>query len=939
MTPGSRLGSYEVIAAIGAGGMGEVYRARDTKLGREVALKTLPEAFASDAERLARFEREARTLASLNHPNIAQIHGLEEGPGDGGAPVRALVMELVEGETLAQRLERRPLPLDEATPLARQIAETLAAAHAHGIIHRDLKPANIKVRPDGTVKVLDFGLAKPGASGASGAVLSAGSKGVDDFDRAPTITSPANLTIGGTILGTAAYMSPEQAKGKPVDARADFWAFGCVLFEMLAGTRAFDREDVPDTLAAVLTGEPGWARLRHSTPPAIERLLRRCLERDLRRRVADASIVLFVLEEASALAPGSTAAPVLDAARVKTHVEGAVAAARRELFTTRLLPLAAAALLAAVVAGVSLWTRGPSPPPGQVTRFSLAVPDGLNMTISGRLALAISRDGTVVAHSAIDRLVVRLLAAQDPRTFLARDIGNQITSPVFSPDGRFLAFHSAADGILKRINLAGGSATPICPMGSPFGLTWDETGIVTGQGEGGVVRCAAAGGSPEQLVAGLAGEQIHGPQLLPGGNNLLMTVAKTGELPSRWDLAEIVVQPLPSGSRKTIVTGGSDARYLPTGHLLYAVGGTIFAVPFDTKRLELLGEAVPVIEGVARSALGITGAAQFVVSDTGTLQYIPGPAGSTSDDRALAFADRDGKVTEVPVPAGPYVHVRASRDGRRLAVGVETGREASVWIHRLDGAIAMRRLTLEGRNRFPVWSPDGEQVAFQSDRGGDLAIYVQRADGTGAAERLTTPDPEEAHVPESWSPDGRHLSFAVQKASMYSLWVVTVADKKATPFGSVRSGEPLSSVFSPDGRLLAYSVGASGGIASQDRGVFIQPFPATGAIYQAPRQRLDFHPVWAAGGELLYVPAAVDRRLTVVSVTTRDGVTFGTPASVPVRVTANRLSSQPRAFDLMPDGRFVGLINPAELSGVQPGGELRVVLNWTEELKQKVPVQ
>jgi dipeptidyl aminopeptidase/acylaminoacyl peptidase len=423
---------------------------------------------------------------------------------------------------------------------------------------------------------------------------------------------------------------------------------------------------------------------------------------------------------------------------------------------------------------------------------------------------------------------------------------------------------------------------------------------------------------------------------------LLFTIANTADGAARWDKAQVVVQTMTSGARKTVINGGSGARYLQTGHLLYALGGIVFAVPFDPVRQAVLGEPVPVVEGVSRSSTTGTGTIHLDTSDTGTLLYIPGPTGTGITERVLALADRAGVLTRLAIPRGPYVHVRASRDGGRLAIGSDDGKEAIVWMQELAGTSAMRRLTFGGQNRFPIWSPDGQRVAFQSDREGDLAIFSQRADGTGPVERLTKPEQGDVHVPESWSRDGRLMSFSVAKGSTFSLWTLTVADKKAAPYGGVQSAEPIGSVFSPDGRWIAYaSTPRAGGVFSSERGVYVQPVPATGARYQIPRQQLDFHPVWGPKGtELFYVPTAASGLLAVVSVTTQPGATFGSPVTLPARVTTGRTSGVTRAYDILSDGRFIGVVpaSEQESSGAAVAPQFRVVLNWFEELKRLVPV-
>ncbi|MEO6236910.1 MAG: hypothetical protein ABIQ52_07895 [Vicinamibacterales bacterium] len=442
----------------------------------------------------------------------------------------------------------------------------------------------------------------------------------------------------------------------------------------------------------------------------------------------------------------------------------------------------------------------------------------------------------------------------------------------------------------------------------------------------------------------MAGE----PQILLDGAALLFTVAKVADGATRSDKAQIVVLTMKSGVRKTVVSGATEPRYLPSGHLVYALGGIVFAVPFDPARQEVIGGAVPVIEGVGRLA-NLSGAAQFATSTTGTLLYVPGPADTATTERALALADRAGTVTRLPIAPGPYVHVRASRDGARLAIGSDDGKEATVSIQELSGRNAMWRLTFGGQNRFPIWSPDGQRVAFQSDREGDPGIFSQRADGNGPVERLTKAEKGEVRVPESWSPDGGHMSFSVLKDSRFSLWTLAIDDQKATPFGGVESREPIGSVFSPDGRWITYSshpiagIGNTGGGGlSPNRGVYLQPFPATGARYQIPKQQLDFHPVWGPkGAELFYVPTAASGVMAAVSVTTQPSVVFGARASLPARVTASRLSGETRAYDMLSDGRFIGLVAPSEpdSSTALLSGQMRVVLDWLEELKARVPTK
>ena len=931
LTAGTRLGPYAITGSLGAGGMGEVYRARDTRLDRDVALKIVQESVALDADRLMRFEREAKTLAALNHPNIAQIYSVEEIPRErpGTGVQRVLVMELVDGEDLSARIALGPIPPEEALQIARQIADALGAAHDAGIIHRDLKPANIKVRADGSVKVLDFGLAKYGTSAAA----QSSSPGAS-----AALTSPA-VTIQGVILGTAAYMSPEQAKGKPVDERADIWAFGCVLYESLTGTRAFAGDDVSDTLAAVLRDEPDWTRLPASLPLPITTLLKRCLERDPRKRTADFSVVRFVLDEAGTLALPSPVGS-LPAGAVQQQVAEEVRRARRRLTRRVLIPAVAIATLAVGALTVALFTRATTPASidAPVTRFTLPLPEGQVLTL-GRPMMAVAPNGRQVAYITQRQLLLHDFASFDPPVVLVSE--ESIASPAFSPDGAWLAFHSAPENVVKRVSVNGGAALHVCPAPTAVSLSWDRTGILVGAGAEGVYRCRVEGGAPEQLVKARPGETILGPHLLPGEDAVLFTSASLTLLGrERWDRAQIVLQSLADGNRRIIVGAGSDARLTESGHLVYQYGGVLYAAAIDAASASVRGQPAPVVSGVYR---GATGASQYALSRTGVLAYLPGPTSSARAERQqLAVADRSGVATPLPLPEQPFVHVRASRDGQRLAIGTDGGNQAIVWLYTLGGDGPMQRLTIEGNNRFPVWSPDGEWIAFQSERGARSGIYRHRADGSGAAEPLTTAVEGTSHVPESWSPDGRHLAYSIAERSSsgvsYALQILALADRRTTAFGNVTSREPIGAVFSPDGRWIAYTV-ATQGLNAPDRGVFVQPFPPTGSVFQAPRQLVDFHPMWSADGrELIFLASATARAMAAVRVSGTQSLTFGTPSRFPAAVVGDRLSAEPRTFDLLPDGRMIGPLTP-RLGGGFEGltWELRIVLNWLDELNSKVP--
>jgi eukaryotic-like serine/threonine-protein kinase len=919
-SPGSRLGSYEIVSLIGAGGMGEVFRARDTKLNRDVALKILPDTFADDAERVARFKREAQVLAALNHPHIAAIYGLEDAPATGSTQksVVFLELELVDGEDLAQRIERGPIPVDDAVPIARQIADALEAAHEQGIVHRDLKPANIKVRPDGTVKVLDFGLAKALERG------SAGSGGPGGMTMSPTITTPA-MTQLGVILGTAAYMSPEQAKGRAVDKRSDIWGFGAVLYEMVSGQRAFKGEDVSDTLAAVLRQDVDWAALPEATPAALQRLMARCLERDPRRRLRDIGEARIVLDD-----------PVARVATVESTSAAAPPIASPRPLWRRAIPVLAAAIVSGALAGLATWTLKPSVAPA-VTRFAVPLGDGQNFSATGRHMLAISRDGSQIAYVAAPGLLHRRsMSALDSKPIQGLDGVQTAISPAFSPDGRWLAFYAAVDGTLKRIPVTGGTPVTICAADNPFGMSWesDDT-ILFGQGRKGVMRVAANGGTPEVIVKPADGELLHGPHMLPNGH-VLFTSAKTGGL-DLWDKANVVAQSLTTGERRTLLPGGSDGRYVQTGHLVYATSGTVFAVPFDARRLEVRGAPVPLIEGVRRASGSppATGAANFSISQTGSLVYIPGPVAASGGDKLdIIVSDGASVVRRLKVQPGPYTHPRVSPDGQRITLATDDGKQATVWVYELSGASTMRPLTFAGHNRFPIWTADGKRIIFQSDRDGDLGLYATLADGSGAAERLTKADEGTSHIPESSSPAG-DVAYSISKDRDFSLWTLSMATKKSSPFGEVHSPTPTGAVFSPDGRWLAYTLSH----ATRPTTVYVEPFPATGTKHQLFTTAADgpHHQVWAPNGKSLFYnprPAGFES----VTVTTAPTFAFGNPVAVP-RPFSTGSPSVRRPFDIMPDGKFVGLFPAGQVDSGTTAQVIQVALGWFAKLNARVPTR
>ena len=895
--PGNLIGPYRIDSLLGVGGMGEVYRARDTKLNRDVAVKILPPALATDPDRLARFKREAQVLASLNHPNIASIHGFEDSSG-----VHALVLELVEGPTLADRIARGPLPIDEALKIAKQIAEALEAAHEQGIIHRDLKPANIKVRDDDTVKVLDFGLAKalePTGVASSSVTMS------------PTITSPA-MTQAGIILGTAAYMSPEQAKGRPVDKRSDVWAFGCVLYEMLAGQRAFGGEEVSETLAHVLLKEPDWAALPADTPAPIRKLLARSLKKDRKLRLDSAAAARLEIDEALSGASDPTPPSVSSVVAASPSQWGRAAMA------------AAASLLSAALASYAAWQLKPAP---SLSVVRLAVPlAGQRFATTGRRGLAVSPNGEQFVYVADRHLQLRKFSQSESTAIRGTDdpIATP-NNPVFSPDGQSLAFY--AGGAIKRIAVTGGTATVLCAAPSVVGMSWGSSGIIFSEG-GRIKKVAAAGGEPQllfQLTQGIATDV----DLLPGGQTLLLAIAAD----SSGSRSRIVVQPLPSGEPKVIVEDGSDPRYWSSGQLIFARGGVLFAAGFDIQRLALSAEPVAVLEGVRRgsSNTGI-GAGQFAISDTGTLAFIPGPASFAVAQRGLMLVDIDGTRTPLNVPPLAYQSPRASMDGRWVAVDVADGNEANVYIYRLSGEAQPQRLTLKAHNRFPIWSPDNLHVTFQSDVDGQASIVQQRADGTGELERLTTAEQGTSHVPEAWSPDGTVLLFAMVRDGIYTLQSYSTIDRRVRPFNAIRSIYPPSSTFSPDGHWVAYYERDPG---SATGSLFVRPF--NGGREREVQKGGGIHPMWLAKQNELQLLYQLPGSTNVVHITTSPEFEVGTPTQLPWLVFNPGPAYTRNVDPIAGTGRFVTVsLRPANRNDSQSGDEqIQIVLNWTEELKHR----
>jgi len=885
------------MSAIGAGGMGEVYRATDTNLGRQVAIKILPDAFAQDPERVARFEREAKTLASLSHPNIAIIHGLEKSRG-----TYALVMELVEGEDLSERIARGPIPIEEALLLARQIAEALEAAHEQGIIHRDLKPANIKVRPDGTVKVLDFGLAKL-AESVSGTCPG-------DVSISPTIASPSMMTGAGVLLGTAAYMSPEQARGKTVDKRADIWAFGAVLYEMFSGQRAFKGDDIPDTLAAVLRQDIDWTALPASTPASVRRLIARCLDRDVRRRLRDIGEARIVLDDPASLPEGAAG--------------GVPALASPQPLWRRATPIAAALLVGALLAAgsVSLLTR-PAPP--SVVRTTVTTSGSTTLTVSGiERDVAITPDGSRIVYRGPNQLLVRAINQLEPRVLSGLGAPRGIC---VSPDGQWIGFFDGT--AMKKVAIGGGPPVTIGPVDGTGArsATWGPDGTIifaTGAPATGLRRVSAAGGDSTVLTKPdrERGERDHRwPEFLPGGGAVLFTIT-----PFDIDNPQIAVLDLQTGTSKVLIRGGSDAHYVPTGHLIYAVAGTLRAVAFDLGRLEVVGTPVPVLDGVVTTA---TGVAEVALAANGTLVYLPGSSRGAFSQQTVASVDRQGRISPLPgLPPDLYRDVRVSPDGGRLALATE----ADVWTYDVVRATLSRLTTDPASDRSPLWTPDGQRIIFRSTRARYPELFWRPADGTGRDEQLLARAKDLFDLyPSSWSLDGKQLLFT-EGPSQGRCAIGQIAIDRPSDANVLVKNESCNAhaAVSPDGRWMAYRSNVSG-----QNEVYVERYPELGS-----RQQIStgggYVPVWSRDGRELFFPSLDGRQMLAVQVRSGSTLVAGRPHVL--FETAMGVSFSGRPYDVAPDGRFLIIRSGQTESGGGTASNLIVVQNWFEELKRLVPV-
>jgi serine/threonine protein kinase len=910
---GKTLAHYEITSQLGKGGMGEVYRAKDRKLGRDVAIKVLPEEFAKDTDRVARFQREAKLLASLNHPNIAAIHGLEE---SGGA--NFLVLELVEGETLADQIKRGPIPVEESLKLALQIAEALEAAHEKGVIHRDLKPANIKVTPAGKIKVLDFGLAKAFAGDQENLNLS----------NSPTLSNAA--TQQGVILGTAAYMSPEQAKGKTVDKRADIWAFGCVLYEMLTGQAAFQGEDITEILASVVKGGANLDLLPSNLHPRVREAIIRCLQKDLKRRYSSITDARYEIEQSLADPSGVLVQPV-------TIMEP-----RTRLRT--ILPWAIATLvLGLVIAGMAVWKLKP-PKPKRVLRFDYELPAGQqfnnNEIGSAQPQLAISPNGSQFVYGTNEGLYIRSVDALDARLIAGTD--KDSANPFFSPDGQWICYASQSDQKLKKVAISGGAPVALCDI-SVFvaGASWDsDNSIVYSDISSGIMRVSANGGTPESLVKGSFADTTKKgfpayPHMLSDEKTLLFTNGAATAATT-----QIMIQSLPSGERKELVKGGWGARYLPTGHIVYTLTNNnifnLFAVPFDLDKLEVTGGSVSVLEGFSAAAF----------SDSGTLVYVPQPAvvaGATStvsSGRILVWVDRQGKEEPLGAESDAYNSPKISPDGTRVALTSTSG-NTDIWIWDIPHKIPTRLTFDKANNSNPIWTPDGKRIVYRSEQSGGLGgVYWKTADGIGEAELIGSKS-DRAIAPRSLSPDGKIL--ATQELSLASLGLdigmLSMEGKREMKELLQEKYWEAEPQISPDGRYVAYQSDESGKVE-----IYVRSFPDVNKGKWQVSSGGGDSPLWSPDGRELFYRSS-DATMSV-EVATEPTFKRGNP-KILFRGTYSAqalLKMATTQWDIHPNGKKFLMMKPAASTGTAPAAaspqpKINIVVNWFEELKARVPVK
>ncbi|MGB2663038.1 MAG: protein kinase [Candidatus Acidiferrum sp.] len=895
LSPGVRLGPYEIQDALGAGGMGEVYRARDTRLERTVAIKILPAQFSADPVRKQRFEREAKTISSLNHPHICVLHDI--GNQDG---VDYLVMECVEGETLAKRLEKGPLPLEQVLKYGAQIADALDKAHRSGIVHRDLKPGNIMLTPTG-MKLLDFGLAKPAMPMTTLATLTA------------TAPKQSPVTQEGTIVGTFEYMSPEQVEGKEVDCRSDIFSLGAVLYEMLTGRKAFQGKSQLSVASAILDKEPEpISSVKPLTPPALDHAVRRCLAKDPEERWQAARDLALELKWIAESSSQTTLTSNTPGHTLRTRWKRTVAWCVGSFI-----------LAAVATSAVWNWNRAPSLPPRTISRFTITLPPGRQLAgLDGGPVVALSPDGIRLAYVARQGAGAQLLYLRPMDGLEAQAIPGteDAVGPFFSPDGQWLGFF--AGNKLKKISVNGGPAQTLgdVPMGR--GASWSDQGVIalSPTNNSSLRQMPDAGGSSQPLTRFNKGEIAHRwPDFMPGGKELLFAAAVTN---FNWNHAQLAIQSLATGERRNLIPGATQPRFASSGHLIYAQGANLMAAPFDSQRLSVMGAGVPVVEGVLASTT--TGAAQYSISATGSLAYVPGSV--VSAQCGLVWVSRNGTEQPISAPVRAYISPRISPEGGRVAVVIRE-QESQIWLYDLIRG-TLTRLTFEGSLSLSgVWSPEGKRLAIQSNKNGPLNIYLQPADGSSGLEQLITSD--FLQFPTSWSRDGQLLAFGeINPNSGYDIWVLRLSDRKAQPFLQTPFNESVPQ-FSPDGHWLSYVSDESGRWE-----IYVQPYPGPGGKWQISTDG-GMEPVWNPNGREIFYRKG--DKMMAVDISTQPSFSAGKPRIL-FEGRYERTPATGPNYDVSPDGQRFLMLKSSEQEVAAPT-QINVVLNWFEELKRRVPAE